>query len=96
MAKVLQKIGGISGAGKMEVVDTAGVCSIKLDGVQVLGAQGSAIVSLTDSTGGTGNDTLVAIGATYNQDEIRNNMADLSDKLEEVLAALRSAGIIAT
>ncbi len=54
----------------------------------------TAIVSLTDSSGGTGSDTIAAIGATYDQAEVRNAVASLSDKLEEALVVLRDAGLI--
>lgn len=78
-------------------VDVTGdVVSLQLDGATVLSEQGAAIASLTDSTGGTANDTLVAISAAYVQAEVRDNMADLAAKVNAILAALRTAGIIAT
>jgi hypothetical protein len=53
----------------------------------------SAIISITDNSGGTGTDTIAAIGATYNQAEVRNAVASLNDKLEEVLVLLKAVGI---
>ncbi len=53
-----------------------------------------AIVSLTDSSGGTGTDTIAAIGATYDQAEVRNAVASLAAKLEELLVMVRDAGLI--
>lgn len=94
MASVYKLIGP-NGA-TVEFVDTAGVMSMLLDGVQVAGAQGAAITSLTDSTTGTGDDTVVDVGASFSQATLNNNFADLIDKIEEILAALRTAGIIAT
>lgn len=57
---------------------------------------GAAITSLTDNSGGTANNTLQVISATPTQAEIANNDADLAAKVNEILAALRTAGIIAT
>lgn len=62
-------------------------------------ASGAAIVSLTDNSAGTANDVVEALadGTTYATDvaAIRNNFADLSAKVNAILAALRAAGIIA-
>jgi hypothetical protein len=56
----------------------------------------TAITSITDSSGGTASDTIAAIGATYDQDEVRNAVASLAAKVEALTVALESAGIIAT
>lgn len=50
-----------------------------------------ALTALTDNSGGTGTDTIAAIGATYNQDEVRNAVASLADKINEIIAALAAA-----
>lgn len=47
-----------------------------------------AITDLTDNSGGTGTDTIAAIGATYDQDEVRNAVASLADKINEIIVAL--------
>jgi hypothetical protein len=61
-----------------------------------IGGGGTAIVEFTDSTGGTGVDTLVAVpavngsGATTAQEgAINDNFASVSDKLLEILTLLR-------
>jgi hypothetical protein len=62
-------------------------------------ASQTAIVSLTDSSGGTANDTLQAVGATNGGDvsaAINNNFADVSAKINGILTALRNAGILAS
>lgn len=59
-------------------------------------AQTTAIVDLTDNSGGTGSDTIAAIGATYNQAEVRNAVASLADKITELNAALQAAQITAS
>lgn len=59
----------------------------------------AAIVSLTDNTGGTANDTLenLADATTWANDHasVENNFADLAAKIEEILAVLRLHGLIA-
>ena len=45
-----------------------------------------ALVVLTDNSGGTGADTIAAIGGTYDQAEVRNAIASLADKINEILA----------
>ena len=59
----------------------------------------AAIVSLTDSSGGTANDTLQAVGATNSGDvsaAINNNFADLAAKVNGILAAMRTNGDLAS
>ena len=60
------------------------------------GTATTAIVDLTDNSGGTGSDTIAAIGATYDQAEVRNAVASLSDKITELNAALQAAQITAS
>ena len=55
----------------------------------------SAISSLTDSTGGTADNTLVDVGLVFTQANINNDLADLTAKVNDILAKLRLAGIIA-
>lgn len=51
--------------------------------------------ALTDNSGGTAADTIAAIGATYDQAEVRNAVASLAAKVNEIHAALVDAGMIA-
>lgn len=60
------------------------------------GAQPAAIVAITDNSGGTGTDTIAAIGGTYSQTEVRNAVASLAAKIEELRAAMEAAQIIAS
>jgi len=53
-----------------------------------------AIASLTDNTTGTADDTLADPGASYTAATMRNDLADLAAKINSILAALRSAGIV--
>ncbi len=62
--------------------------------------QQAAIVSLTDSSGGTANDAVAVITNAANAGSAdvgptADAIADLVAKQEEILAALRSAGILA-
>ena len=60
------------------------------------GAQTAEIVDLTDNSGGTGSDTIAVIGETYDQAEVANAIASLSDKIAELNAALQAAQITAS
>jgi hypothetical protein len=57
--------------------------------------QPSAIASLTDSSGGTANDTIQDLGAAYAEAEVANNFADVTAKINAILVALRAHGLIA-
>lgn len=60
------------------------------------GSQASAITDLTDNSGGTGSDTIAAIGGTYSQTQVANAIASLAAKVNELNAALQAAGITAS
>lgn len=60
------------------------------------GTATTAIVDLTDNSGGTGTDTIAVIGATYDQAEVANAVASLSDKITELNAALQAAQVTAS
>jgi len=51
-----------------------------------------AIVNLTDNSGGTASDTIAVIGATYDQAEVRNAVASLAAKVNEVITNARARG----
>jgi hypothetical protein len=56
-------------------------------------ATSGPIVSLSHSVG-TGDDALVDVGGAFAQATLNNNLRDLSDKINEILIALRAAGVI--
>lgn len=60
-------------------------------------AQAASVAALTDNTGGTAdaNNTLAAVEATYTQATIANNFATLAAKVNEIITALKSAGLMA-
>lgn len=71
---------------------------LQLDGgVLTQAAQAAAEAGLTDSTGGTANDTLVdvATAAIADPAKINDNFADVSVKINKCLTVLRDLGLIA-
>lgn len=54
----------------------------------------TAITALTDSTGGTANDTLVAISGTGDDADINNNFADLVAKINALRTVLVNNGMV--
>lgn len=74
----------------------AGSGTVYVNGTKVIGAQGSAIASLTDSTGGSTDGTLAAISGSGADSDINNNFAELNSKVDAILSALRTHGLIAT
>lgn len=54
----------------------------------------TTIVNLTDSSGGTANDTVQAIGGAFNQAEIANNFADVTAKINAILNFLKGTAAV--
>jgi hypothetical protein len=81
--------------GSFEVYDNNGTIELRINGTKIATVQQSTITALTDNSGGTADNTLVAISGTYVQAEIRNNFADLAAKVNELRTAIATAGIIA-
>lgn len=91
---------------------TPSFAGVRVDGVQVIGQQQSAIVSLTDNTGGTASDALNALPdpadmpltADVLRDDLvanlipqlRNDFASLGARVNSILNVLRTHGLIAT
>lgn len=62
----------------------------------VVGGTDLTINQLTDSTGGTANDTVLAVGATNSSDQsgvINNNFADLIAKVNQIVRILERLGV---
>lgn len=53
-----------------------------------------AIADLTDSSGGTTDDTVEAVSGSGADAAVNNNFAELSGKVNAILAALRDASLI--
>jgi hypothetical protein len=78
------------------VVDDGGKIDVKAGGqITAAGTQAAAIPALTDSTGGTADDTLEAIAGSGADAGINNNFASLAAKVNAMQAALEGVGIIA-
>lgn len=54
-------------------------------------APAATVVALTDSSGGTANSTLVDVGLVFTQANINDNFADLTAKVNTIIAALKAA-----
>jgi len=57
-------------------------------------ARSAAIVSLTDSSGGTAGNTIVDVPAAYTEGTLANQIASLTAKVNAILVAMREAEII--
>lgn len=76
---------------------------LAVDGGQIKGqatasgapAQAAALTNLTDSSGGTANDTVAAVSGSGADADINNNFADLTAKVNALITACRNAGILA-
>lgn len=64
-------------------------------GIVGLATASSAIADLTDSSGGTANDTVAAVSGSGVDADINNNFADLTAKINAILTALRANNIVA-
>lgn len=83
--------------GNIDLQNVAG--EYRVNGTQVVGAREGAIVSITYSEG-TGTDTIASITDTNNTGSAdltptRDAVRSLSDKIEEILIAMRNHGLIA-
>lgn len=58
------------------------------------GLYDASITSLTDSSGGTASNTIEDVEGSYTEATLANTVASLAAKINEILAALRSAGVI--
>jgi hypothetical protein len=71
------------------VYDQAADVDKVFDGTNwVVHRQGAAVVSLQDDSTGTPTDTINAIGATYDQDEVRDAVASLAAKLNTIISRM--------
>ncbi len=57
-------------------------------GIVEFDAQSGTITELTDSTGGTADDTLADVGASFSQATLNNNFADLAAKVNALVRRL--------
>ena len=52
--------------------------------------QVTALVSLTDSSGGTPSNTIVDVPAAYDETTLANQLASLAAKINQIIAALKA------
>ena len=55
---------------------------------------GANQIAITDNSGGTGTDTLLAVEASYTQATLQDNFATLADKVNDIRQDLIDLGII--
>ena len=105
LADMLSIENGIVVPGSAGLANDRGRGSVDIDdvyyvqGTQVVGSQQSAIASLTNSTGGTTDGTLAAVTDTSASDQsgpVNDNFAEVNAKVDAILSALRTHGLIAT
>ena len=60
------------------------------------GEKVAAIAPLVDNSGGTESDNITAIGNTFDQDEVRDAIASLAFKINEIIAAQKAAQVTDT
>jgi hypothetical protein len=58
-------------------------------------SQATAVADLSVSVG-TADGTVADVGAAFDQTTLNNNFRDLADKVNDLLAKLRTAGVIAS
>lgn len=63
------------------------------DNPQIADSQ-SVVVELTDSSGGTADDTVAAVSGSGADSDINNNFADLTAKVNAVLQILAAHGLM--
>jgi hypothetical protein len=51
--------------------------------------------ALTDNTSGTAGSTVSNVGASFSQGTLNNNFATIATRLNELMAAMRDAGLLA-
>lgn len=72
--------------GKIDRLEGGTVCMVQFDankaGIGPIGA-------ITDDSGGTAAGTIAAIGDSYNQNEVRNAVASLAAKINQIAALLK-------
>ncbi len=83
-------------------VDTTGAAASDIgfiydkNGNTVLSEQQANVVSLTDNSGGTADDTVAAVSGSGDDTTINNNFADLAAKVNELNAVLEAHGLSAS
>jgi len=84
---------GTAVAAKLADADT-GLVAINVGDPDLLQVE-TETEELTDNSGGTASETIAAIGATYDQAEVRNAVASLAAQVNLLRAELLEAGLLA-
>lgn len=57
-------------------------------------AYSAAAVTALTAASGTANNTVTDVGASFNQSTLNDNFKDVASKINEVITALKAAGIL--
>src|SRR5687768_69383 len=89
-------VGTLIGMATEAAANPSATGKVRLNGVASPLAEGAqaAVPDLT-MTVGTADGTIADVGAAFNQTTLNNNFRDVGEKINAILAALRTAGIIA-
>lgn len=61
-----------------------------LVGLAKVGGKADDLVALTDSSGGTASDTIVDVPAAYTEATLANQIASLTNKINQIIAVLKA------
>jgi len=70
------------------------VLVISLGGKLTIGDVASVSITNLTAAFGTADDTVADVGAAFSQATLNNNFQDLTTKVNAILAALRTAGLL--
>lgn len=89
-------VGPLIGIATEAAANPSSTGKVRLNGSAPALAEGAqaAIADLSMSVG-TSDGTIADVGAAFNQTTLNNNFRDVGDKVNAILAALRTAGVIA-
>lgn len=71
------------------LVPAQAVAILDVIGDKIAGSA-SGITALTDNSGGTAGNTIVAVPASYTQADLADQIASLTAKVNEIIAALKA------
>jgi hypothetical protein len=100
-ALTLRPGSGATATGVLDIQTGSSTSRIKVNGTGIghynvtPTAQSADMGALTDSTGGTADNTVADVGAVFSQSTLNNNFADLAAKINSIRTLLRAQGFMA-
>lgn len=83
--------------GLIDYIQASAPLSVSDDGnggVDLSRSPNESVSSLTDSSGGSTNDTISSVSGTGDDSTLNNNLAELTQKLNELITKLQNENII--